>query len=187
MSPSEAALDYDDLEALLKEGYWKAADQATSQIMQQVTHRQGWLDMAAVINFPCQDLHKLDQLWRAYSYGKFGFSAQQKIYLSAPNVRSFNFSREVGWVLYGIRFLGFFKFYNQLTFNLDNAPEGHLPALWFWRLSWRESWRVGGFGPGRGAGYGDAQLLDACMLRLNRCSGLGVRGRLRQPGLGARG
>ena len=175
MSASEAALDYSDLEALLREGYWKAADQATSQIMQQVTNRQGWLDKTAIINFPCQDLHTLDQLWTEYSYGRFGFTAQQRIYQNVANVRAFNFSQQVGWVFSNIRFFGFFKFYNQLTFDLDTAPEGHLPALWFWRLSLKESWRVGGFGAGRGAGYGDAQLLDACMLRLERCSVLGVR------------
>ena len=170
MNPIEAADDYALLEALLRGGDWKTADQATSQIMQQATQRQGWLDSAAIIHFPCQDLHKLDHLWSIYSYGKFGFSIQQKIYFNGPAVRSFNFSQQVGWVISNKRLLGFFKFYNQLTFDLDAAPPGHLPALWFWRVSWRESWRVGGFGLGRGAGYGDAQLLDACMLRLKRCS-----------------
>ena len=170
MSQSEAALDYDDLEALLKASEWKAADQATCQIMQQLTNRQVCLDKAAIINFPCQDLYTLNQLWTAYSKGKFGFTVQQQIYLSVPKVRSFNFSQQVGWIVYSIRWLGFYKFYNQLTFQLDEAPAGHLPALWYWRLSWQESFRVGGFGSGRGAGYGDPHLLDACMLRLERCN-----------------
>ncbi|MGF1461485.1 MAG: hypothetical protein ACFBSG_20965 [Leptolyngbyaceae cyanobacterium] len=62
----------------------------------------------------------------------------------------------------------FFNFYGWLTFSLE-APPGHLPALWFWEMPWYRSWLVGGFGTGRGAGFGDPGMFDAMLLRLERC------------------
>ncbi|NJL49051.1 MAG: hypothetical protein HC929_18300 [Leptolyngbyaceae cyanobacterium SM2_5_2] len=79
------------------------------------------------------------------------------------------FIQAVGWLMITVpRPLAFFKFYDFLNFSLE-APQGHLPALWYWQLSWLESLQTGGLGTGRGGGFADLARLDALMLRLTRC------------------
>lgn len=159
-----------DLDSLLGQGEWQAADQVTFALMLAAADRvaEGWLNRAAIAQFPCQMLHQLDQHWLRYSGGHFGFSVQRQIYVEGAERTALTFSQQVGWTALNFRPLAFFKFYDFLNFSLE-APKGHLPALWFWRLPWYESCLRGGFGTGRGAGFGDANLLDAMMLRLERC------------------
>ncbi|WP_375342016.1 GUN4 domain-containing protein, partial [Okeania sp. SIO3B5] len=45
------------------------------------------LDTEDIDNFPCEDLHTIDQLWVKYSDGKFGFSVQMEIYQILGNLR----------------------------------------------------------------------------------------------------
>jgi hypothetical protein len=160
-----------DLDPLLAQQEWQAADAVTLSLLLEAVGRgnEGWLDAAAIAQIPCDLLHQIDQRWMQASDQHFGFSIQAQIY-EAQQGEAFNFSRQVGWTLFQVpvRLLGFHKFYDFLNFSLE-APVGHLPARWFWQLSWRESLRVGGFGAGRGAAYGDANMLDAMMLRLERC------------------
>ncbi|MDA0268665.1 MAG: GUN4 domain-containing protein [Cyanobacteria bacterium] len=164
---------YQDLDLLLGQEEWQAADQVTLALMLAATHREaeGWLDEGAIARIPCEVLNQLDQHWMRYSNGRFGFTAQQQIYRQRCGKEAFAFSREVEWTVARFRLFGFFKFYNFLNFSLD-APQGHLPALWFWHLPWYRSWRMGGIGTGRGAAFGDAHLFDALMLRLERCQSL---------------
>jgi len=161
---------HDDLTQLLAQSAWQAADQVTCDVLLQATNRvqQGWLDAAAIAHLPCQLLHQLDSLWRQYSGGQFGFSAQHHIYRHAISPKAFQFSRTAGWLLFEQHPFAFCKPYARLTFNLE-APPGHLPALWYWQLPWQQSWKAGGFGNRRDFGFGDATLLDAMMLRLERC------------------
>ncbi|MDB9525040.1 GUN4 domain-containing protein [Oscillatoria sp. CS-180] len=161
-----------ELDETLDQADWQAADEITFEIMLAETDRQreGWLDQAAIAQFPCDVLHKIDQRWLFYSGGKFGFTPQLAIYREGAARSSFDFSRRVGWMMTSVwRPAGFFNFYSWLTFSLEEAPRGHLPALWFWEMPWYLSWQTGGFGTGRGAGFGDASLFDALMLRLERC------------------
>lgn len=160
-----------DLANLLEQEEWQAADAVTLWLMLEATHRQAerWLNLAAIANLPCPRLHQIDRLWVDASQGQFGFSVQERIYTQESNSNTFQFCQKVGWLLLNVRPLAFFKFYDFLNFDLE-APPGHLPALWYWRLSPRESWQAGGFGTGRGAAFGDTQMLDAMMLRWQRCS-----------------
>ncbi|HEY9888870.1 MAG TPA: GUN4 domain-containing protein [Candidatus Obscuribacterales bacterium] len=161
---------YQELEDVLRQGDWQTADAITFEIMLEKSQRQreGWLDHAAIAQFPCSALHQLDQRWLYYSGGQFGFSTQLQLYREEAGRSAFTFSRQVGWTMSLWRPTGFFNFYPWLTFSTE-APPGHLPALWFWEMPWYRSWQVGGFGTGRGAGFGDASLFDALMLRLERC------------------
>jgi hypothetical protein len=170
MISSDATTSYQELEDVLRQGDWKTADAITFEIMLEQAQRQtaGWLDQAAIAQFPCAALHQIDQRWQFYSSGRFGFSTQLQIYREEVRRSAFDFSKQVGWTLTVWRPTGFFKFYNQLTFSLD-APRGHLPALWFWEMPWYVSWQAGGFGTGRGLAFGDASWFDALMLRLERC------------------
>jgi len=162
-----------ELDSLLSHGDWQLADEVTLQIMLTVSDRReaGWLDQTAIAHFPCATLHELDQRWLFYSSGRFGFSAQLHLYREAAERSSFEFSRQAGWVMNLWQPIGFFNFYHWLNFSLD-APRGHLPALWFWEMPWYRSWLIGGFGTGRGGGFGDPSLFDALMLRLERCQSI---------------
>ncbi|NEQ39263.1 MAG: protein kinase [Okeania sp. SIO3I5] len=123
--------DYSQLEVLLAEGKWEEADRKTEKIMLQVANREseGWLEKAAIYNFSCSDLKRIDQLWVENSNEHFGFSVQKSIYLDTGNkLGSYKkefyerFGEEVGW-----RKNGEWLTYPELVFSL-NSPKGHLPA-----------------------------------------------------------
>lgn len=170
MAPLSTSLTLSDLESLLKQEDWRAADQATLALLLEPTQRQqaGWLDEFALAQIPCLLLHDINHLWAEASGQRFGFVAQQRVYQN-QGASAHRFARQVGWLMSGLPPLAFFKFYNLLNFDLQ-APVGHLPALWYWRTDWQASWLGGGLGGGRGGGFACAPTLDAMMLRLQRCS-----------------
>lgn len=129
---SAVGVDYSKLRDLLAAGKWREADEETMTVMLKVSGRkkQGWLDLAHIRQFPCEDLCTIDQLWAKYSNGKFGFSVQRRIWESVSETTSAiaiyetwkRFSESVGW--YGDKS---WKNYSDLTFTLY-APEGHFPG-----------------------------------------------------------
>jgi hypothetical protein len=113
----------------------------------------GYLRDEDIINISCQDLREIDQLWSQYSNGKFGYTAQKKIwkrvgvdwvekYNLTPNDPVFSgyytgqgFPSEVGWLVsdssYEVSGRSFVMptaaCFRHLKFNI-NAPTGHLPT-----------------------------------------------------------
>ena len=146
---SEKGVDYMPLRDLLRAANWQEADEATLKAMLIAADRteQGWLDADSLLRFPCLDLHTIDRLWSYHSNGKFGFTAQWRSYpvpKLSKGTTSFQpsrivqdytlkFVKEIGWWAERVEFL---KYYNKLTFNLNDAPQGHLPALWYWEIPW---------------------------------------------------
>lgn len=142
------------LRDFLADGKWEKANSMTTAVMCLATGRgkEGWLRTEDINNFPCEDLHKINQLWLDYSNGKFGFSVQKEIYQQVGGTRDFDgnawgqFCERVGWVghrsiLFGM--LGnesFLAHSSNITFNI-NAPIGHLPFLL--HITWHiGSWRA---------------------------------------------
>ncbi|NEQ30017.1 MAG: GUN4 domain-containing protein [Leptolyngbya sp. SIO4C5] len=164
------ALDYQDLDHLLAAQEWQDADRATADLLRQAIGQAEpiGLGVEAIAYLPCADLLQIDQLWLRHSARRFGFSVQQEIYTSLAH-DAVQFSHAVGWTPWAAKLFAFFRFYSRLNFTLE-APIGQFPALWFWQLSLENSLLAGGFGSGRGAGFVDADKLDALMLRLERCS-----------------
>lgn len=160
-----------DLEDLLHQQEWQAADKVTQALLLQSVrqHPEGYLTPLALAQIPCNLLHQLDYRWLTASQGLFGFSKQNMIYTQLANTDAHRFCQQVGWLMVSFKPLAFFKFYEFLNFSLE-APKGHLPALWYWQTSWGESWQSGGFGTGRGGAFADTSTLDALMLRWSRCS-----------------
>lgn len=160
-----------DLEEMLQQQEWEAADKITQALLLQSVKRQqeGTLSPLSLAQIPCNLLHQIDHRWVLASHGVFGFSKQNAIYTEIAKSDAHRFCSQVGWLMTKIKPIAFFKFYNFLNFSLD-APEGHLPALWYWQMSWIDSIRGGGFGTGRGGGFADDSSLDALMLRLSRCN-----------------
>lgn len=159
-----------DLENLLTQQEWQAADQVTQALLIQSTGRQqeGHLSPLDLAQIPCNLLHQIDYRWQGASHGQFGFARQNAIYTQIAKADAHQFCKQVGWLMVSFRPCAFFKFYEFLNFSLE-APEGHLPALWYWQMSWADSLRSGGFGSGRGGAFANHSTLDALMLRLSRC------------------
>ena len=129
---SEKGVDYTKLVDLLAAGEWKLADEETAKVMLEAASREseGWLREEDIYNFPCEDLRTINKLWLHYSNEKFGFSVQKEIYKELGGKRKYdkevwnNFVDRIGWRKKGGNMLS----YDDLIFNLDEAPAGHLPA-----------------------------------------------------------
>ena len=143
-------VDYNPLRNLLVARKWKKADLETEKAMLQAAGRvkDGWLRIEDYDNFSCEDLGIIDKLWLESSQGKFGFSVQKDIYQNLGGTREYdievwkNFNYRVGWKK-GENWLD----YDELTFNLEEAPTAHLPTNVGWwsggnKFKW---WSSGSF------------------------------------------
>ena len=124
---------YRDLERYLQNGEWQKADEETYQLMILTVGKQEgqWFSKEDLLNFPCEDLRKIDGLWVKYSNGRFGFSVQKKIYLECGGIPDGEFHREA-WERYcdrvGWKRKGECISYSEIIWN-TSAPKGHLPLV----------------------------------------------------------
>ncbi|MGD1804907.1 GUN4 domain-containing protein [Dapis sp. BLCC M126] len=129
--------DYTKLEILLRQQEWKKANEETDFWMLIVAGREnaGWLRIKDIANFPCTDLHAINQLWVKYSGAKFGFSVQKKIYQDLGGKRTYNketwekFAEKVGWRQRRAIVWNKWMSYSELTFNKSTPYMGHLPTI----------------------------------------------------------
>jgi hypothetical protein len=188
----------DVLQKLLSQREWGKADEETLRVMCELTKREeGWLDIDAILNFPGEKLREIDRLWGEATNEKFSFRIQQRLYSetqveipqssldhphgakeqaqafskflnqhSKDEERALAFSKRVEWWTERFEFL---KPYNQLEFDIEKAPDGHLPAYWFWVAPWWKSLCLGGIGRGRDYCRMDTRLLTAFMQKLVEC------------------
>jgi hypothetical protein len=133
----EGGIDYTDLKNLLLARKWEEADQKTWLLLQKlVGHEdQEVFTEEEMRSLPCQDLQIIDQLWQEHSQGKFGFSKQKGIWISAgaqPNLKTVEILGDrVGW-----RQEQKWLKYPFINFSLS-APEGHLPLWRFGRRNYQ--------------------------------------------------
>ncbi|MEB3311109.1 MAG: GUN4 domain-containing protein [Snowella sp.] len=131
ISPS-TGINYSLLRNLLAAEQWRQANDETRRLMLKAAKReqQGWLTVQDIENLPCWDLQTMNNLWKQYSGGRFGFSIQYPIFvntgnrpgrLMAPDAYD-RFGTQVGWRQNNEWIL----FKQGLNFSLD-APIGHLP------------------------------------------------------------
>jgi hypothetical protein len=140
---------YEKLEALLKAGEWKAADNETHDLMIRTVGKEAGQDFSSeeLLTFPCADLLRIDGLWVQYSQGKFGFSVQKDIYVRCGGKLDgkyyakpyAHFFQAVGWCKEGSKQYDSineifenktYKEYDDLIFSSENAVWGHLPLGW---------------------------------------------------------
>ncbi len=160
-------VDYSRLRKFLEKGDWQAADKETWEVMCRVAAREneGWLDEASILNFPCEDLQQINQLWEHYSKGKFGFRVQKKIYENRGGGKTSRsesavwkaFCEYVGWQKEGS---SSWVWYSDLTFNLKNAPQGHLPRECFGHLPKEIMWMGQIWGVGCGKNNGGEYMME---------------------------
>lgn len=120
---SAAGVDYKRLRNLLATKQWQQADQETWTVMCQALSKPSgsYLFNSDLENLPCGDLQIIDQLWRKYSQGHFGFTVQTQIYLSCGSDYG-QFCATVGWSLTKS---------NSPTHNflfIWSVPKGNLPS-----------------------------------------------------------
>ena len=82
---SSTGVDYTKLRALLSSGKWQEANQETWNVMCQAARKNlgSVLTAEEIKQISCDDLQIIDNLWRQYSQGRYGFSAQNQIYMSS--------------------------------------------------------------------------------------------------------
>ncbi len=122
---SEREIDYSTLQKQLAEQDFQAADALTLQklceLAGEAAIRRKWLYFTEVDSFPITDLKTIDKLWLVHSEGKFGFSAQQQIWLSVGKNWE-KFWPKIGWKTGN----NWTRYPNEFTWDLA-APKGHLP------------------------------------------------------------
>ena len=66
---SEQGVDYGQLQDLLSQQQWKAANQETTKVLIRATRQpsDALLDGTMIPRLPCTDLNTIDQLWRVAS------------------------------------------------------------------------------------------------------------------------
>jgi hypothetical protein len=123
--PSDRAIDYRPLQALLVQQHFEEADRLTLQKMCELAgdtaKNRKWLYFSEVNQFPVTDLQTIDRLWHVYSEGKFGFAVQRKIWLTAG--RDWDvFWPKIGWR----KGTAWTRYPSEFIWDLT-APRGHLP------------------------------------------------------------
>ena len=126
-------INYELLERLLAEKKWREADAETEYIISELLNREIKDDTSKIF---AKDINQINQLWYHYSQGKFGFQVQRDIFHQSDiNKKIGKFGEALGWR--GEASLGIGEFswkdYDELVFELDQSPKGHLPAFWFYK------------------------------------------------------
>lgn len=143
--PSEYEQEYRQIHWSLENSQWEQANRLTLKILDKLGLKEN--------KIPGQELRVLDEWWKNYSNGHFGFSAQIQIlekiwkqqlykqqlknqtkYQDGINVAPVNelvvksslqFVETVGWYDRGNYS---YLCWKDLKFNLEDAPVGHLPS-----------------------------------------------------------
>lgn len=127
-------LRYRLLEDYLQAGEWQKADYETYGLMiTRVGKEEGDFFMPdELLNFPCEDLLRIDRLWVKYSQGVFGFSVQKKIWQDCGSPTSY---KEVDWREFGDRVGwrgdGDWLRYSVISSTVSlSSPQGIFPYWW---------------------------------------------------------
>lgn len=125
---SKQNLDYKPLYISLVSNDLKRANELTQIYLNKLAqinpnNARQWLYFTDVLSLPIQDLQTIDQLWKIYSIGKFGFSTQRKIWLY-HNKDWEKFWHIIGWKINKRNV----RYPDEFTWNYT-APRGHLPLF----------------------------------------------------------
>jgi hypothetical protein len=124
---SEAGVDYQDLQRLLVDREWQAADKLTNlklcELAGPVALQRQWLYFTDVQSMPGLDLQIIDRLWFVHSEGQFGFSVQHGLWLAAKKDWD-KLWPKIGWKEGN----NWTRYPGSFTWNLS-APRGHLPLF----------------------------------------------------------
>jgi hypothetical protein len=132
---SSVGVNYAELRNWLAAEQWEEANKETERLIIKAAGKEeiGFLEKKDIENFPCEDFHFIDQLWQKYSNERFGLSVQKRIWKSGSYdwrgwCQTLGWMRGPGHSSNRGYYYPTFSGYNNLTFNLDDAPLGHLPS-----------------------------------------------------------
>lgn len=95
---TQKQIDFNDLNNLLKNHDWQAANQETENLILDIIDRElhaYFLSSKDIHSIPCAVLHTIDTLWKDHSRDLFGFSIQDEIYKETR--KSFEkYKKEIG-------------------------------------------------------------------------------------------
>lgn len=135
-------IDYTSLKELLASQQWEQANRKTRHSIARIIdtakrkNQRSFITLNAIADFACQDIRTIDRLWQQYSDNQFGFAPQQAIWQKNRRNSDFSlnawrrFATEIGWKQGEINDGSGYLLYEQLSFDPQTAPEGHLP-WWF--------------------------------------------------------
>lgn len=138
----KTGIDYTELRDLLKAKKWSEADIQTYKLVKQIVNiakqrnRNIFIELKTIAEFSCSDIRTIDKLWKKYSGNKFGFSPQQTVWQNVNQNGDFStqawrrFATKVGWKEGEVNSSSGYLLFEELTFNPESAPKGHLP-WWF--------------------------------------------------------
>ncbi len=122
---------YAELDNLLENRKWEAADRLTLKLMLYITktEKKGYLNTEDIKKFSCKDLRKIDANWKNYSDGHFGFGVQKKIWLDTGNRQEYN-EEAYGKFLSRLRWneWDYDMIIREVERQYLKAPAGVLPA-----------------------------------------------------------
>ncbi len=123
----QAGIDYTKLRDFLKEGEWRQAEDETRALLIKLAgpdaEKRGWVYFTEVKMISVADFQTLDNLWKASSNGKFGFSVQKEIFNQCQK-RWAKFFKQIDWVQ-GENNV-YRKWPGEFNYTAD-AVKGHLP------------------------------------------------------------
>lgn len=108
-SPNQWRINYSRLKSLLAAGDWRGADVETRAIFWRLMKLQGqgadllYGSKSVFDRLPCEDLRSIDTLWSQASKGRFGYTAQHRIWQQTasrttnPKARVEQFGQVAGW------------------------------------------------------------------------------------------
>ncbi len=138
----KTGIDYTPLRDSLKAEKWSEADLQTYKLVEQIVqtakqkNKHVFIELKTIAEFSCPDIRTIDSLWKKYTGNKFGFSSQQEVWQSVNQKGDFStqtwrsFATQVGWKEGDVASGSGYLLYDQLDFNPNEAPTGHLP-WWF--------------------------------------------------------
>nr|QUE29897.1 Ycf53 [Erythrocladia irregularis] len=114
---------YFELQHLLIEDNFQQADICTAKLLCTLANltKRNWLYFSDVRKIPQKDLHILDNLWKIFSKGKFGFSIQRQIWLNGDKDWNLLWDK-IGWRQEEV----LCRYPEEFIWDLS-APAGHLP------------------------------------------------------------
>lgn len=126
--------DYKPLRDALAAGKLEEADQITRDDLIKLAGAdavgRGYVYFTEVESIPVEDMQTLDNLWKAYSNDKFGYSVQREVWLGRKK-QWMEFFRRIDWVRGEddkyVRWRPLNEGESEFTYNATLGKKGHLP------------------------------------------------------------
>ncbi|MEO0808169.1 MAG: GUN4 N-terminal ARM-like repeat domain-containing protein [Cyanobacteria bacterium J06643_4] len=123
---SEQNIDYSELQMLLIQRDYQAADKLTMQKLCELAGERAvqrkWVYFTEVSQFSVLDLRTIDALWRIYSEDKFGWSKQHELWMRLGK----DWERLWSQLIWKSEAGAWTRYPTEFIWDLS-APVGHLP------------------------------------------------------------